>query len=151
MPSGLADGLSVDDLASLLAFVAGNSPPPKMVAGNRPGLVEPRTDGTIRLEAANAEIYGGDLTFEAPSRNIVLWHDENDFVICTLRVPSDGRYEVTAEWACHDNAAGDAYVIEGGAEPLRGRRLRHRRRRRATARASGDHRGLARLSESTPG
>ena len=39
----------------------------------------------------------------------------------TVEVEKAGEYDVWLDWACADESAGNAYVLEGGKEPLRGK------------------------------
>src|SRR5262249_34606497 len=60
MPEGLEKDITLKEMADLLAFVRTHMPQPKRkaFAGNRPEVVRAGADGSLRLLASNAEIYG---------------------------------------------------------------------------------------------
>jgi hypothetical protein len=93
--------------------------PPKTLEGNQPTLVEIPTSGNIALLASQAELYGGDITFEMPFQNVGFWHGQDDMVRWRIKSPLVQQMDVWAEWACDGNAAGNSYVIEG-VEPAHG-------------------------------
>jgi putative membrane-bound dehydrogenase-like protein len=113
MPEGLEKDLKPRDLADLIAYLGGAGPPPKSFAGNTPALVRP-TAGSLRLLATNGSIYGGEICFEQPFRNIGYWHGVNDHVTWSVQTEREGEYDVYLDWACADDSAGNAYVLEGG-------------------------------------
>ncbi len=119
MPEGMEKDLSRQDLADLAAFLA-HLETPKQVAGNAPAVVAPDRDGRLALLAARCEIYGREIVFEEPFQNIGLWHSEHDRVVWKVRAGKEGRYDVHLDWACHPDAAGNAFVLDSD-PPLRGR------------------------------
>jgi putative membrane-bound dehydrogenase-like protein len=120
MPEGLEKDLKPQDLADLIAYLGGAGPPPKPFAGNTPAVVRP-TAGSLRLLATNCSIYGGEICFEQPFRNIGYWHGVNDHLTWMVQTERESEYDVYLDWACADDSAGNAYVLEGGRSPLRGR------------------------------
>ena len=70
-----------------------------------------RDDGSIRLLAMHAEIYGPSLTFEQKYRNLGLWYSDADFAVWTVEVPEAGRYKVVLQYACHNNSAGNRWTL----------------------------------------
>jgi putative heme-binding domain-containing protein len=120
MPEGLEKELSKPDLADLIAYLTANGPPPKRVPGNEPALVK-LAGGALNLSAASAEIYGGEITFEQPFRNVGMWHGPGDHVTWTVELDGPGEFDVWLDWACADDSAGNAYVLEGARPALRGR------------------------------
>src|SRR5205807_2199150 len=66
MPDGLEKDLSPQDLADVMAHLRGAAPAakPKAFEGNKPELVKPAADGSLKLTAANAAIYGPSLVLE---------------------------------------------------------------------------------------
>jgi putative heme-binding domain-containing protein len=120
MPDGLERDLSRQELADVIAYVARSGRPPKPFDGNRPQVVRASADGSLALRATHAEIYGDQIVFEPPFRNIGCWHGERDHVIWTVEVEKTGRFDVYLDWACHDDAAGSSFVIDGFDVPLRG-------------------------------
>jgi putative membrane-bound dehydrogenase-like protein len=120
MPEGLEKDLKPQDLADLIAFLAGSGPPPKQFAGNRPEVVRP-ANGTLTLLATNAEIYGDAIVFEEPFRNIGYWSGPRDHVVWRAHLDRAGEFDVYLDWACDNQVAGNAYVFEGGRPELRGK------------------------------
>ena len=117
MPEGFEQNATPEDMNHLWAFFRTLRLPPKTLEGNQPTLVEVPPKGNVALPASQAEIYGGDITFELPFRNVGLWHDKDDLVRWRIQSPVVRQMDVWAEWACHANAAGNSFVIEG-AEPV---------------------------------
>jgi putative heme-binding domain-containing protein len=131
MPDGVEKDLSVQDMADIIAFLRASPPdrvatvgaaaePSKPFAGNEPRLVEPDESGRLLLLATNGRIYGGDIGFEEPFRNIGFWHGDGDHVDWTVNTRSDATYDVWLVYACDGASAGNRFVLTGGAEPLRG-------------------------------
>lgn len=119
MPEGFERDISQQGMADVLAYVADQGTPPKQLAGNRPTLVRPDAQGVIRLKAATGEVHGQDIVFEQPCQNIGFWHGDKDFVGWKATVPRDGVYEMYLHWACADDSAGNAAIVEGGETPVR--------------------------------
>lgn len=119
MPEGFERDLAPQQVADLLAYVAAQGQPPKHFEGNRPAVVAPTDNGVFRLLASNSEIYGNEIVYESPFKNVGYWHDPTDHVVWKLNVPQPGRYDVYLEWACADDNAGSVATIEGFAAPLR--------------------------------
>jgi putative membrane-bound dehydrogenase-like protein len=120
MPEGLEKDLSRQDLADVIAYLAGSGPPPKVFPGNKPEVVKP-VAGALALLATNGEIRGGEICFEEPFRNVGCWHGIKDQVAWNVQVEKEGRYDVWLDWACHDDSAGNAYVLEGTRPALAGK------------------------------
>jgi hypothetical protein len=118
MPAGLEQSIDPAGMADLLAFLAAPGEPRKAFEGNQPRVVTAERDGSLLLSAASAEIYGGDICFEAPFRNIGYWHGSQDHVAWTVDVPAAGDWSVHVEWACPPETAGNSFAIEAGAARL---------------------------------
>jgi putative membrane-bound dehydrogenase-like protein len=123
MPEGLEKDLSQQDLADLFAFLRASTPAQdrKVFEGNRPEVVHPEEDGSLRLLAGNCAIYGKTLALEKQYGNLGLWSSPDDRAVWTVRVPKAGKYAVWLDWACADNSAGNTFVLEAGAERLTGK------------------------------
>jgi putative membrane-bound dehydrogenase-like protein len=121
MPEGLEKDLARQDLADLITYLRDSGAPPKQLPGNKPAVVRPAADGALALLATNAEVYGGDITFEPQFRNIGFWHGEQDHVVWVVRLDRAGRYDVILDYACDDGAAGNSFVLEATESALRGR------------------------------
>ncbi len=119
MPIGLEKDLSKQDLADLIAYLAASGPLPKQFAGNLPAVVKPANAG-LALLATNGEIYGNQIAFESPLRNVGCWHDLADHVVWTVELEKPGRFDVWLDWACDDAVAGNKFVFTGGRDELKG-------------------------------
>lgn len=117
MPEGFEQRLGVDDVSDLWAYIRTWRLPSKSLPGNEPALVEIKDSRGAALPAAKAEIYGGDITFETPFKNIGYWHHRDDFVRWRISSPALFEFEVWCEWACAPDAAGNAFRLEG-ADPV---------------------------------
>jgi putative membrane-bound dehydrogenase-like protein len=119
MPEGLEKDLSKQDLADVMAYVAQTGLSPKNLPGNSPALVKAE-NGSLALLAKNAEIFGGDITFEAPFQDIGCWHDAQDHAAWTIQLDKEGRFDVYFDYACDNPTAGNRFVLEGAQPTLRG-------------------------------
>jgi putative membrane-bound dehydrogenase-like protein len=119
MPEGLEKDLTKQDLADVMAYLSQAGTPPKNLAGNTPALVKVEKGG-LTLLAKNAEIHGGDITFETPFQNIGCWHDVQDHAAWIVEMEKEGRFEVYLDYACDDASAGNHFVLEGAEPSLRG-------------------------------
>jgi putative membrane-bound dehydrogenase-like protein len=120
MPEGLEKDLPKQSLADLIAYLGASSPPPKQFPGNTPVVVRP-AGGALALLATNGEIRGGEICFEQPFRNVGFWHGIDDRVTWSVQTDREGEYDVYLDWACADQPAGNAYVLEGAQPSLRGK------------------------------
>lgn len=121
MPEGMERDLSPADMADLVAFVRASAPPPKQLPGNRPEVVTPfSADGSLRLLATNARIYGPTLTLEEKYRNLGWWTSPEDHAVWTFELPPDGAgsYRVTLDYACAASAAGNVVLVEVAGQTL---------------------------------
>jgi hypothetical protein len=123
MPEGLEKDVSVEQMTDLLTFLRATLPvaKPKSFAGNKPEVIKPGADGSLRLPASAAEVYGPTLTFEERYENLGYWGSTDDRAVWTVAVPKAGRYEVWLEWACPRGEAGKAVVIEAGSASVTAR------------------------------
>lgn len=119
MPEGLERDLKKQDLADVLTFLATGTAAPKTFPGNAPAITRPE-NGQLALTATVAEIYGGEIVFETPFRNIGFWHGAQDHVAWSVQTPQDDDYDVYLDASCAPDSAGNAFVIEGGQTPIRG-------------------------------
>ena len=114
MPEGLEKELTVEDLRDLIRYLMSSVRSAKSVPGNEPVDVLPNEQGRVQLLAAQAAIYGGDITFESPWKNIGLWHSVDDFVRWSFVVEKAGKYQVQLRYACHPGSAGNQMVATVG-------------------------------------
>ncbi len=120
MPEGMEADLSSQDLANVIAFVRSVAMPAKVFAGNHPDLAHVWDNGSIRLAALNAKIYGPQLVFEDTYRNLGYWLSADDHAVWTMNVPRAGTYHVILDYACDDQSAGNRYVISVGDQVVSG-------------------------------
>lgn len=120
MPEGLEKDIPPAAMADLLSYLRSSVPPHKVFPGNEPDYPSIRDDGSIRLLATNARIYGPTLVFEQPYRNLGFWSSVEDRAVWTIRVPKAGRYEVTLDYACATEAAGNRFIIQVAGQSVGG-------------------------------
>jgi len=114
MPEGFENSLDHQAMADLVAFVAASGPAPKSFEGNRPGLVAAGPDGTVRLRAGVAEVYGDTLVFEAHYGNLGFWESESDHAAWSLRAAKAGRYDVWLDWAAQGGGKENQLQLDCG-------------------------------------
>jgi putative membrane-bound dehydrogenase-like protein len=121
MPEGLEKDVGKQDMADLIAYLVGLGSPPKRFPGNNPVTIK-AVKGEYALPATAAAIHGGEIAFEGkPFDNVGMWHGKDDHIAWTVEVEKAGEYDVWLDWACADESAGNAYVLEGAKAPLRGK------------------------------
>jgi putative membrane-bound dehydrogenase-like protein len=122
MPEGLEKEVQPQDLADLIAFIRADVVPAqrKSFEGNKPELVTPLGDGTIRLYPTNCEIYGVDIQLEKQYGNLGYWTSEEDHAVWTIEVPQAAPYAVRLSWACADESAGNNCVVQISPSPTGG-------------------------------
>jgi putative heme-binding domain-containing protein len=123
MPEGLEKELKPQDLADVIAHLRSGlpQPKPKTFEGNKPELVRPANDGTLRLAASACEIYGNTLVFEKKHANLGYWNSDDDHAVWTVEVSKPGKYAVWLDYACADGSAGNTFVVEAGGKRLTGK------------------------------
>ncbi len=121
MPEGVEKDITLAEMTDLLTYLRGSGPPPKQFPGNKPEVVRPFVDGSIRLIAMNARIYGPTVVFEEKYRNLGWWSSQEDHAAWNLDVEQPGEYRVQLDCACADGAAGDSYVISIAGQTLGGK------------------------------
>ncbi|HET6574553.1 MAG TPA: PVC-type heme-binding CxxCH protein [Fimbriiglobus sp.] len=123
MPEGVEKDVTVGQMADLLAFLRSALPAAKRkeFAGNRPHAVRPAGDGSLRLPASAAEVYGPSLVYEPKHANLGYWGSADDRAIWTVAPPAAGAYEVWIDYACPADAAGNAVAVEAGGKAVSGR------------------------------
>jgi hypothetical protein len=120
MPEGMEKDLSPQDVADVIAYVRGFGPPPREFPGNKPEVVAAAADGTLRLLATNCGIYGPRLVFEQKHQNLGWWIKPEDRAVWSLVVPRAGKYRITLDYACADEAAGTGVQVRVAGQTLRG-------------------------------
>ncbi len=119
MPEGLEKDLQPRDLADLMVFLAATETPAKSFVGNQPRLVRPDAHQALALRAADAEIRGDTLVFEAQYGNLGYWTSANDRASWTFQVERAGRYSVRVDSACPDARFGNVLEVRSGSQILR--------------------------------
>ena len=120
MPEGLEQDISPQDMADLVAHVRSVNVPPKRFPGNVPQVAPVRDDGSIRLFAIHARIYGSTLVLEPRYRNLGFWSSADDRAVWTLNVPKAGTYGVNFDYACDNTTADNPFVISAAGQTVRG-------------------------------
>ncbi len=120
MPDGMEKEMSKQDMADMIAYVRSTGPPPRSFPGNRPKVVRPEENGTLRLLATTCKIYGPRLVFEQKYQNLGWWVREQDRAVWSLKVRQAGAYRVTLDYACAQDSAGSKYILTVAGQSLRG-------------------------------
>src|SRR5690606_19732592 len=96
----------------------------KQVPHNTPQVIQPEADGTLRLVAPKAELYGrtGDGTIAIYDGQMCIgwWTSQEDYAIWQVEAARDGAYDVYLHWAITDDWAENPFVIEAGESRLTG-------------------------------
>ena len=100
MPEGLEQTLSPQQLRDVVGYVQSVSVPRKQFVGNQPRVAPVRDDGSIRLFAMHAEIYGPGMVFEEKYRNLGFWNSSSDRAVWTIDAPEAAEYELQLDYAC---------------------------------------------------
>ncbi len=111
MPEGFSRDITPAECADLLAYLARHGPRPKQLAGNMPQLIDPHGDGTIRLDASTAEVFGLTIVYEKEFSNLGYWQSLEDRAAWSFRVDRAGDYDVVVRLACADGSSGNSYVV----------------------------------------
>jgi hypothetical protein len=111
MPEGVEKDITPTEMADVAAYLATNSPPPKELPGNHPEVVRPFVDGSIRLVATAARVYGPTVILEETHRNLGWWQSEEDHAAWSLDGAQDREYRVILYYACDDSAAGNSVLV----------------------------------------
>jgi putative heme-binding domain-containing protein len=122
MPEGLEKDLKPQDVADVIAHlrVGVPAPTPKFFEGNKPELVRPEKDGSLRLSSGTCEVYGTTLFFEPLRLNLGYWHSEDDRAVWNVDVEKAGKYEVWLDYACPDDIAGNKFRLEANGRRVTG-------------------------------
>lgn len=123
MPEGIERDVPPAEMTDLLAYLKQSAPAPKQLALNEPEVVQPFTDGSIRLFATNCRAYGPTIKMEEKWRALGWWNSQDDHCAWSFDVPpgAAGDYRVTLEYSCADNSAGNTVVVEANGNALTGK------------------------------
>jgi putative membrane-bound dehydrogenase-like protein len=113
MPEGLEKDLKPQDVADVIAHLRVGVPAPvrREFEGNKPELVKPEKDGSIKLTSRTCELYGTSICFEPLRLNLGYWETEDDRAIWTVEVPKAGKYTVYLDYSCPDDSAGNKFAL----------------------------------------
>jgi putative membrane-bound dehydrogenase-like protein len=114
MPEGMDRLITPQQLADLLEFLQGQQMPWKVFEGNHPKIVDANVFGPVVLRAAEAEIRGKDILFEAPFQNVGYWHHAEDSVSWSLQIGERGTWDLYLEYACASQVEGQNLVVSVG-------------------------------------
>jgi len=120
MPEGLEKDLAPQDLANVITFLR-TIGPRRTFPHNKPQLIVAESDGTLRLAAIHAEIFGSTLVLEKLYKNLGYWSSLNDRALWTIEVSQPGRYAVQLHYACAKSTAGNTYALDAGGQTLLGK------------------------------
>ena len=120
MPVGLEQVLTPQNVTDVTAYVQSISVPRKRFPGNSPQLAPVRDDGSIRLFAIHAEIYGPKIVLEEKYHNLGFWSDTGDRAVWTIDSPTSGEYELILDYACAPQTGKNRYQIRVNGEVLGG-------------------------------
>ena len=118
MPEGFEQVLSAQDVTDIAGYVQSISVPRKRFDGNEPQVAPVRNDGSIRLFAMHAEIYGPSVQFEDKYRNLGFWSDVHDRAVWTIDAAKAGRYEMYLDYACSPQASANQFQIRVNGQTL---------------------------------
>jgi hypothetical protein len=119
MPEALEQVIGLQPMADLISFLSSGAAA-KRIEGNDPKLVAISSDGVLLLAASNAELYGGEITFEAPFKNIGMWQGQNDYAAWTTEITAAVEYDVYFDFACAESAAGNRFNLATSSHQLLG-------------------------------
>jgi len=120
MPEGFEKDISPQQMADLLTYLTSSRPPRRMFEGNAPAVVSPAS-GELRLLAMTAELYGEQIVFEGPFQNIGYWSAPRDYAVWNVKTEAPADWDVWLDWSCGPDAAGNEFILEGGAASLSGK------------------------------
>jgi hypothetical protein len=118
MPEGLEKAVSPGDAVHLLSWLQTLTVPAKSIPGNSPERIGIPAGGAAVLLASQAQIRGGDITFEPPHQNIGMWHGNDDDVRWSIHADAPREVAVWIEYACDPGAAGQLLELSGGEPAL---------------------------------
>jgi putative heme-binding domain-containing protein len=118
MPEGFEKELSTDQASDMIAFLQQQTTPRKLFPGNEPRIAPVRNDGSIRLFAVHAQVFGPSLMFEDQYRNLGFWASSHDRAVWELEIPKAGEYSVRIEYACDQNSSGDRFLLTIGDQSI---------------------------------
>lgn len=111
----LVPGKAPDPVASVVVLeVAGEIAPVVLP-------VPQAEDGSITVNAVDAEIVGTTARIEGKEPNIGYWTDPGDMIRWSVRVREPGEFRVAVTYSCEPASAGAEYVITAGESSVSGK------------------------------
>jgi len=100
----------------------GLTPAPVASLTVAPAIVHPQADGAVVLRATHAALHGSSPQLETKdgTEDIGYWGVPSDFVSWEFTVPDSGQYDVSVNYSCDDNAAGEGFRVEVGDQSVMG-------------------------------
>jgi len=120
MPEGVEKDITPPEMADVAAYLASNSPPPKQLEGNHPEVVRPFVDGSLRLVAISARVYGPSIVLEEKHRNLGYWSSEEDYAAWSFDGAQEREYRVILYYACDDGVAGNNVLVSVAGQTVGG-------------------------------
>lgn len=118
MPEGLERDLSRQDVADLIALIRDHRAAPKRFQNNEPQLVASDDSRSLHLPASASAVYGPRLVFEQKHRNLGWWIHADDRAVWEVDIPRAGSYQISLEYACPEEPAGNGCIISIAGERL---------------------------------
>ena len=120
MPEGIEKDVPVEELADVVSYLQSFKMTPKSFPGNQPQLAPVRDDGSFRLFAIHARIYGPSLVYEPVFRNLGYWQSQQDLAAWDVKIQRSGKYRIYMTYACEPNSAGNRYVFSVQGQSITG-------------------------------
>lgn len=92
---------------------------PSAMVGNQPVLILQSDDGSVRLRAFAAALYGEDVVIEARYGNIGYWHLANDRAVWTFLIDRPSRFTLALDYSNANRLKGNVFQIDVGGMTLR--------------------------------
>ncbi len=111
MPEGLERDMTGDDLADVIAYVAGTLPAQPVAADN---ACHGRSAGRRRNANARglaARIEGPTIRLEETHNNLGYWENDDDVATWSIELAAAGSFTVDLEYACDDATAGNTFRL----------------------------------------
>ena len=119
MPEGMEKNITPEQMGHLIGFLNDGPGTSKSPPGNSPVTIQAKADGTLHLSAADCHMHGEQFRFEQRYGNIGFWNQADEFVTWAIEVPKSGKYEVIADYACPETAAGNICRLNCSDQVLR--------------------------------
>jgi putative membrane-bound dehydrogenase-like protein len=118
MPEGVEKEIDAQQMADLIAFLQSSEGPSKVFPNNKPETIRIEDDGSYRLPASKARIYGPSLIFEQGYKNLGWWSHVDDHAEWTLEIKHEGKYRVVLEYAVENSAANNQLMLQFGEQKI---------------------------------